>query len=147
MTMSSQIGDGHDHHHAERATTIVLVLTLVTMAVEIAAGWWTGSMALLADGWHMGMHAAAMGVAVLPYRFARRRANAPRYGFGAGKAADLGGYTNAVLLAVVAVLIAGTARHAGADRLRRGARRRRRRAGGQPAQRLASLRRPARSRP
>ena len=106
MTICSQIGHRHDHDHAERATTIVLALTLVTMAVEIGAGWWTGSMALLADGWHMGMHAAAMGVALFAYRFARRHRDSGRFGFGAGKVADLGAFTNAVLLAVVAVLIA-----------------------------------------
>jgi hypothetical protein len=52
----------HAHAQGERATTLVLALTIVTMIAEVAAGWWTGSMALLADGWHMGMHAAAMGV-------------------------------------------------------------------------------------
>lgn len=95
----------HDHQHAERATLLVLLLTLVTMAAEIAVGWWTGSMALLADGWHMGMHAAAMGVALFAYRFARRHRGSGLYAFGAGKAADLGAFANAILLAVVAVLI------------------------------------------
>lgn len=89
----------------EGATIGVLVITLVTMVAEIVAGWRTGSMALLADGWHMGMHAVAMGVAVYAYRFARRNSGTQRYSFGAGKAVDLGGFTNAVMLAVIAVLI------------------------------------------
>ena len=61
----------HDHRfdsgnpHGEARTRGVLALTIATMAAEIAAGWWTGSMALLADGWHMGTHALALGVAAL----------------------------------------------------------------------------------
>lgn len=119
--MPSLTADRHDHHHhhtappgpgpipghAERAAALVLALTMVTMAAEIAAGWWTGSMALLADGWHMGMHAAAMGVAVFAYRFARRHAASGRYRAGAHKAPDLGAFANAVMLAVVAVLVGG----------------------------------------
>lgn len=116
--MSSVIPDHHDHRHAgssepvapghaERAAGFVLALTIVTMAAEIAAGWWTGSMALLADGWHMGMHAAAMGVAVFAYRFARRHAQSGRYRAGAHKAPDLGAFANAVMLAVVAILVGG----------------------------------------
>jgi cation diffusion facilitator family transporter len=107
-TSCSQLEQDHRHHEAgERATTLVLALTVVTMVAEIAAGWWTGSMALLADGWHMGMHAAAMGVALFAYRFARRHRASGRFAFGAGKAADLGAFANAVMLAVVAVLVAG----------------------------------------
>ena len=96
----------HAHAQGERATTLVLALTIVTMIAEVAAGWWTGSMALLADGWHMGMHAAAMGVAAFAYRFMRRHATSGRYA-GARRAGDLGGFANAVMLAVVAVLVAG----------------------------------------
>ena len=96
----------HIHAHGERATTLVLALTVVTMIVEVAAGWWTGSMALLADGWHMGMHAAAMGVAVFAYRFMRHHATSGRYS-GAHRAGDLGGFANPVMLAVVAILVAG----------------------------------------
>lgn len=96
-----------DHYHSgERATTLVLVLTVVTMVVEVTTGWWTGSMALLADGWHMGMHAAAMGVAVVAYRFMRRHLVSERFA-SADKAGDLGGFANAVILAVVAILIGG----------------------------------------
>ena len=66
----------HDFRHGndsgERRTTLVLALTVVVMAVEIVAGHLTGSMALLADGWHMGTHAAAFAITVFTYRFARR---------------------------------------------------------------------------
>lgn len=115
--MPSCTADHHDHGHvpsvtaapghSERAAAIVLALTIVTMAAEIVAGWWTGSIALLADGWHMGMHAAAMAVAVFAYRFARRHAGAGRHAAGAHKAPDLGAFANAVMLAVIAVLVAG----------------------------------------
>ncbi|MBX9814943.1 MAG: cation diffusion facilitator family transporter [Sphingomonas sp.] len=114
--MSTCTHHDHDHlpvaaiaapGHGERAAAIVLALTIVTMLAEIAAGWWTGSMALLADGWHMGMHAAAMGVAVFAYRFARRHAGVGRYAVGAHRAPDLGAFANAVMLAVIAVLVAG----------------------------------------
>lgn len=105
--LCSQHQAGADFAHAERATAIVLALTVVTMVAEIAAGWWSGSMALLTDGWHMAMHAAAMGVAFLAYRFVRRQRGSTRYSFGAGKAGDLGAFANAVMLGVVALLVAG----------------------------------------
>lgn len=74
---------GHDHlfhapaEGAERGTRIVLVITLVTMVVEIVAGWLSGSMALLADGWHMSSHAVAIGLGVVAYATARRYARDP----------------------------------------------------------------------
>jgi cation diffusion facilitator family transporter len=89
----------------ERRTRWVLCLTVVTMVVEIAAGMAFGSMALLADGWHMGTHAAAFGVTMFAYAFARRRAHDPRYSFGTGKVGALGGFGSAVLLGVVAVFV------------------------------------------
>jgi cation diffusion facilitator family transporter len=92
-------------HTAERKTRWVIVLTCAMMAVEIAAGVAFGSMALLADGWHMGTHAAALGLAAFAYAFARRRARDPRYSFGTGKVGALGGFASAVSLAVVAVLV------------------------------------------
>lgn len=98
---------GQAHHDGENATRLVLALTIVTMAAEIVGGWWTGSMALLADGWHMGMHAAAMGIAVFAYRFAHRHRHSDRYSFGTGKVGELAAFANAVMLAVIAVLIAG----------------------------------------
>ena len=90
----------------EARTRAVLVLTLVTMAVEIGAGWWTGSMALLADGWHMGTHALALGVAAAAYALARRHASDARFSFGTWKIEVLGAFTSALLLGVVALAMA-----------------------------------------
>ncbi|CAN7614864.1 CDF family Co(II)/Ni(II) efflux transporter DmeF [Rhizobacter sp. LjRoot28] len=87
----------------ERRTRWVLALTLLTMAGEIAAGWWTGSMALLADGWHMGTHALALGVAAWAYWLSRRHANDPRYAFGTWKIEVLAGFASALALAFVAM--------------------------------------------
>jgi cation diffusion facilitator family transporter len=85
----------------------VVGITLVMMAGEIVAGIAFGSMALLADGWHMGTHAAALGVAAFAYAYARRHAADPRYTFGTGKVGALGGFASAVGLAVVALLVFG----------------------------------------
>lgn len=99
------------HHHrfsssgeagAERRTRAVVVLTLVTMVAEIVAGSLTNSMALLADGFHMSTHAAALGIAAFAYWYARRHADDPRYTFGTGKVGALAAFTSAILLAVVA---------------------------------------------
>jgi cation diffusion facilitator family transporter len=95
-----------DHGHGERSTHKVIVLTLVMMIVEIGAGLAFGSMALLADGWHMGTHAVALGITALAYYFARRHADNPRFTFGTGKVAELGGFASAVVLAVVAIIMA-----------------------------------------
>ncbi|MSR62030.1 MAG: cation transporter [Planctomycetes bacterium] len=94
-------------HHAEneRRTRLVIALTLVMMAVEIAVGLLTESMALLADGWHMATHAGALSISAAAYAFARRHAQNSRYVFGTGKVGDLAGFTSAVLLAAVATLI------------------------------------------
>ena len=73
-----------DHGHNARRTWIVLWLTLFFMVVEIAAGWLTGSMALLADGWHMGTHAAALGITVLTYHWARKWQADPRFAYPEG---------------------------------------------------------------
>lgn len=89
----------------ERRVNYVLLLTAATMVVEIAAGSVYGSMALLADGWHMGTHVAAFLIALFAYRFARRHAGSPAYTFGAGKVNVLGGFASAVALAVVALLM------------------------------------------
>jgi len=102
----------HDHHfhvegeHGERNTRRVIVLTLVMMIVEIVAGMAFGSMALLADGWHMGTHAAALGITAFAYVYARRHKDNPRYSFGTGKVGVLGGFASAVALAVVALVMA-----------------------------------------
>ena len=89
----------------ERKTLSVVLLTAAMMGLEIAAGALFGSMALLADGWHMGTHAAALGITLFAYRFARRQTNNPRFTFGTGKISVLGGYTSAVVLLVVALLM------------------------------------------
>ena len=89
----------------EKRTRWVIALTVVMMTLEIVAGTVFGSMALLADGWHMGTHAAALSVAVFAYAFARRHARDPRYSFGTGKVATLGGFASAVGLAVVALMV------------------------------------------
>jgi cation diffusion facilitator family transporter len=73
------------------------------MVAEIAAGAFTGSMALLADGFHMATHAAALGIAAAAYAYAKRNANSPRYSFGTGKVGDLGGFASALILALVSL--------------------------------------------
>jgi cation diffusion facilitator family transporter len=90
---------------AERRTYYVIGLTLTMMVVEIAAGTIFGSMALLADGWHMGTHAAALGITAFAYAYARRNADNPVFTFGTGKVGVLGGYTSAVVLAVIALMM------------------------------------------
>jgi len=104
----------HDHRFGtdapatgERRTRWVVAITLAMMAGEIVAGSLYGSMALLADGWHMGTHAAALGVTLFAYVYARRHAGDPRYTFGTGKVGALGGFASAVGLAVVALLVLG----------------------------------------
>ncbi|GAB4258951.1 MAG: CDF family Co(II)/Ni(II) efflux transporter DmeF [Methylomicrobium sp.] len=84
----------------------MLLLTLLTMLAEIAAGIFYGSMALLADGWHMGTHVAAFMITVFAYRYARKHAENPRFSFGTGKVGVLGGFASAVTLAVVAAVMA-----------------------------------------
>lgn len=92
-------------HSGEVRTRWAVVLTVTMMVMEILAGLAFGSMALLADGWHMGTHAAALGIAVFAYAYARRHASDPRYSFGTGKVGALGGFGSAVGLAVVALLV------------------------------------------
>ena len=87
----------------EARTRWVLGLTLVTMVAEVGAGLWTGSMALLADGWHMGTHALALGVAALAYALARGHADDSRYAFGSWKIEVLGGFASAIVLLLVAL--------------------------------------------
>ena len=91
---------------AERSTTRVIALTAVTMLIEIVAGVWLGSMALLADGWHMATHVAAFGITLFAYRYARQHADNPRYSFGTGKVSSLGAFASAVALAMVAMMMA-----------------------------------------
>jgi cation diffusion facilitator family transporter len=87
----------------ERRTLLVVLLTGTTMTVEIIAGHWTGSMALLADGWHMGTHAFALGISYSAYLLARKHMHSEVFTFGTGKFGVLAGYTSAVFLAIAAV--------------------------------------------
>ncbi|MBD1909971.1 MULTISPECIES: CDF family Co(II)/Ni(II) efflux transporter DmeF [unclassified Leptolyngbya] len=95
-----------DRQQAERNTKIVLLLTAITMVAEVIAGSIFGSMALLADGWHMATHVAAFGITVFAYQYARRHANNPAFTFGTGKVGVLGGFTSAIALGVVVFLMA-----------------------------------------
>lgn len=97
---------GDDHARNERRTWMVIAVTAVMMVAEIAGGSIFGSMALTADGWHMATHAAAMLIAALAYRYARRHAHDPRFTFGTGKLGDLAGFASAIVLALIALLIA-----------------------------------------
>ncbi len=98
----------HNHDYVsinekgERRTYYVLVLTLVTMVAEIMAGAIFGSMALLADGWHMGTHAAAFLLTIFAYRYAKKHASNESFSFGTGKVSVLGGFTSAIALGLVA---------------------------------------------
>ncbi|WP_417458371.1 cation diffusion facilitator family transporter [Kordiimonas sp.] len=100
----------HDFHgatdHAEKRTRWVVWLTVIMMVAEIAAGVAFGSMALLADGWHMGTHAAALGITLFAYAYARKHAGNDAFSFGTGKVSVLGGYSSAIVLGVVALLMA-----------------------------------------
>ena len=101
----------HDHvfdtgnRLAERGAKAVMWITLATMAVEIAGGWWYNSMALLADGWHMSSHALALGLSAFAYVAARRYARDPRFAFGTWKIEILAGYTSAILLVCLAAVM------------------------------------------
>jgi cation diffusion facilitator family transporter len=105
--MHTQRLDGWTHDHVfsqdqrragEKRTLLIVVLTAVMMAVEIAAGLIYGSMALLADGLHMASHATALGIAVFAYVISRRLAADPRFAFGVGKINSLAGFASAVML-------------------------------------------------
>lgn len=96
----------HGHRRGEQQTLRVIALTATMMVAEILAGIRFGSMALLADGWHMASHASALGITAFSYWYARRHAADARYSFGTWKVGVLGGYTSAVVLAVIALLIA-----------------------------------------
>ena len=87
---------------AERRIWIVVGITLAAMVLELAVGYLAGSMALVADGWHMASHAAALGISAAAYVAARRLANDARFTFGTGKIGPLAGYTSALLLLLVA---------------------------------------------
>ena len=96
---------GAGHQRNERRTWLVIALCTAMMLVEIAGGLLYGSIALVADGMHMSTHAGALLLAALAYTFSRRHAHDPRFSFGTGKLGDLAGFTSAVVLAMVALLI------------------------------------------
>ena len=95
------LGAAHDDH--ARRTMWVVALTALMMIAEIVAGYWTGSMALLADGFHMATHAGALGVSAAAYAYARKHARSSKFSFGTGKVGDLAGFASALVLGVVAV--------------------------------------------
>ena len=105
----------HDHvfdagsQAAERGTRLVMWITAAMMVVEIFAGWWFNSMALMADGWHMSSHAVAIGLSAYAYAAARRYARDPRFAFGTWKIEVLGGFASAIfLLGVAALMVVGS---------------------------------------
>lgn len=104
----------HDHDYViqdskiganEKKTLFVVILTFITMVFEIFYGYVTGSMALLADGWHMGSHVGALGISLVAYRLARSQKMNAKFSFGSGKLIPLGGYTSALLLGIVALFM------------------------------------------
>jgi len=97
------LGDSHDHH--ARRTWLVVLLTAVMMVGEIVGGSIFGSMALVADGWHMSTHASALAIAGFAYLFARRHVDDPRFSLGTGKFGDLAAFTSAIILAMIAVFV------------------------------------------
>src|SRR5580692_5990217 len=97
------LGVGHEKN--ERRTWMVIALCSVMMVVEIIGGLLFGSIALVADGLHMSTHASALLLAALAYSYARRHANDARFTFGTGKLGDLAGFSSAVVLAMIALLI------------------------------------------
>src|SRR5471032_3367834 len=97
------LGPGHEHN--ERKTWMVIVLCGAMMVIEIVGGVLFGSIALVADGLHMSTHAGALLLAALAYTFGRKYANDRNFTFGTGKFGDLAGYTSAIVLAVIALLI------------------------------------------
>jgi len=105
-------GVGHDHvflgtghKKNESKTWAVIALCSAMMIAEIVGGSLFGSLALIADGLHMSTHAGAMLIAALAYTYARKHANDPRFVFGTGKLGDLAGFTSAIILAMIALLI------------------------------------------
>jgi len=109
---NAAFGAGHDHiflgaahERNERRTWMVIALCAAMMVAEIVGGSLFGSLALVADGLHMSTHAGAMLIAALAYTYARRHARDPRFVFGTGKLGDLAGFTSAIVLAMIALLI------------------------------------------
>src|ERR1700738_1370664 len=96
---------GEEHQKSERKTWAVIWLCGVMMIAEIVGGFLFGSIALIADGLHMSTHAGALLLAALAYTYARKHANDPRFSFGTGKRGAFAGFTSAIILAMIALLI------------------------------------------
>ena len=111
MDNDSNIQWEHSHNFGienilhENKVKTVFWLTTVIMILEISAGTWSGSMALLADGWHMGTHSAAFLITIFAYSYAKKHANNKDFSFGTGKVNSLGGFASAVALAIVALMM------------------------------------------
>lgn len=103
--LHSHVFLGAGHERSERKTWAVIVLCGAMMVVEIVGGLFFGSIALVADGLHMSTHAGALLLAALAYSYSRKHAEDPRFTFGTGKLGDLAGFTSAVILAMIALLI------------------------------------------
>lgn len=98
--------DDEEHNRAgERRTRWVVAISVLMMVGELTVGWWTGSMALTADGWHMGTHVGALGLTLVAYWYARTRAGNDAFSFGTGKVYALAGFTSGVMLTLVALLM------------------------------------------
>lgn len=107
---SANLRHGHiflrtDHEHNERRTWWVVWICIVMMLVEIVGGFLSGSIALIADGVHMSTHAGALLLTALAYRYARKHVHDPRFSFGTGKIGDLAGFSSAIVMAMIAVVI------------------------------------------
>src|SRR5271168_4802431 len=96
---------GAEHEASERRTWAVIWLCGIMMIAEIAGGLLFGSIALVADGLHMSTHAGALLLAACAYSYSRKHADDPRFTFGTGKLGDLAGFTSAIILAMIAILI------------------------------------------
>jgi cation diffusion facilitator family transporter len=99
---------GSDKQHLEKKTRIVVLITCTMMVAEILVGWLTNSMALLADGWHMGTHAFALGLSLIAYFLARKHAANSHFVFGTWKIEILGAYSSAMVLGIVALAMVVT---------------------------------------
>src|SRR5678810_264333 len=95
--------EGLHNRSGERRTQWVVGLTAVMMVGELIVGYLTGSVALKADGWHMGTHVGALGLTLVAYWYARTRAGRDAFSFGTGKVYALAGYTSGVLLVLVSI--------------------------------------------
>lgn len=97
------LGDGHEESSAR--TKNVMMLCLCSMVIETICGWQFGSIALVADGIHMGTHVTAFAIAAFAYSYAAKHAQDPRFVFGTGKVAELAAFTSAIILTIIGLLI------------------------------------------